>query len=65
MGDVEAANVGPITVMGDEFSFVFSDADGHELACFVYHTAEDARRGAKFLQAALENAFGVYLPSGE
>jgi hypothetical protein len=49
--------------LDDGFGFNLIDSEGEPLVRFVYDTEQDARQGAKFMQAAMDRAVGI-VPAG-
>lgn len=48
--------------MDDGYGFCLIDSEGEPIVRFVYDTEQDARHGAKFMQAATERAVGISPP---
>jgi hypothetical protein len=55
----EAGSVGDVEQIGDEHGFTLYGVDEEEICHFAFHTAADARRWQKAMQALVAEAAAI------
>jgi hypothetical protein len=55
----QAASVGDVGQLGDEWAFTLFDQEEREIAAFVFHDEREARQAAKMMQDIVARAVAV------